>query len=234
MSLLSTYQWSKALDNGPEDNFGWATGNTWRDSYNTMLDYNISTHDVPQSFSTAVVYELPYGRGKKFGSGAPAVVKEVLGNWQVSTVVRLTSGLPIGPVVASPNNPLGNYGYPGSLLPDMVIGQNVQASGRNADNWVNPGAFSTNIPTYSLGNAPQRMSSLRERTERNVDFSLAKNFGGERYQAWLRGEFLNLFNYAQYSGFCLDLSTSSCQPFGGATGTENTPRTVQLSLKLQF
>ena len=234
LSLLTTYQWSKALDNGPEDYFGWATGNSWRDSYNTRLDYNISTHDVPQSFTTAVVYELPYGRGKHWGNSAPAVVKEILGNWQISSVVRLTSGLPIGPVIVSQNNPLGNYGYPGSLLPDMVIGQPISASNRNADNWVNAAAFSTAIPTYSLGNEPQRMSSLRERAARNVDASIAKNFGGERYQAWLRGEFLNVFNYAQYNGFCLDLSQSSCGPFGAATGTENQPRTIQLSLKLQF
>ncbi len=234
LSLLTTYAWSKALDNGPEDNFGWATGNTWRDSYNTRLDYNISTHDVPQSFTTALVYELPYGKGKHWGSSAPAVVKEALGNWQVSTVVRLTSGLPIGPVIANPNNPLGNFGYPGSQLPNMVQGVSVQASNRTADNWVNAAAFSTDVPTYSLGNAPQRNTSLRERASRNVDLSVAKNFGGERYQVWLRGEALNLFNYAQYNNFCLDLSSSSCQPFGAATGTENNPRTVQLSLKVQF
>ncbi|MCU1294697.1 MAG: hypothetical protein JWP08_3547 [Bryobacterales bacterium] len=233
LSLLATYQWSKALDNGPEDYFGWATGNTWRDAYNTKLDYNISTHDVPQSFTTALVYELPYGRGKHWGNSAPAVVKEVLGNWQVSTVVRLTSGLPIGPVVANPNNPLSQYGFPGSQLPNMVLGQSISPSNRNADNWVNAAAFSTAIGTYSLGNAPQRMSQLRERASRNVDLSVAKNFGGERFQAWLRGEFLNTFNYAQYNNFCLDLTQSSCQ-FGAATGTENQPRTVQLSLKLQF
>ena len=72
LSLLVTYQFSKALDNGPEDFFGWATGNVWRDAYNTKLDYAISTHDVPQSFATALVYDLPYGKGKQFGGGAPS------------------------------------------------------------------------------------------------------------------------------------------------------------------
>ncbi len=43
------------------------------------------------------------------------------------------------------------------------------------------------------------MTQLRERAARNVDLSVAKNFGGERYQVWLRGEFLNAFNYAQYN-----------------------------------
>ncbi len=97
LSALITYRWSKALDNGPEDFVGWGTGNQWRDSYNTMLDYNISTHDVPQSFATALVYDLPYGRGKRWGSNAPGIVKEVLGNWQLSSIVNLSSGLPLYP-----------------------------------------------------------------------------------------------------------------------------------------
>ncbi len=232
LSLLMTYQWSKALDNGPEDNFGWATGNSWRDSYHTNLDYGISSHDVPQSFVTALVYDLPYGDGKHWGGSAPRVVKEVLGNWQVSTVVRLASGLPIGPVIESQNNQLNNYGFPGPTLPNL-ISSNVTPSNQNPDgNWINPAAFSAPAP-YTLGNAPQRLNQLRERAARNVDISVAKNFGTEHYQAWLRGEFINAFNYAQYNNFCLDLS-GACGPVGTAYGTENQPRIVQLSLKLSF
>ncbi len=121
LSLLMTYQWSKALDNGPEDYFGWATGGQWRDFYNTNLDYNISTHDIPQSFATALVYDLPYGRGKHWGNNAPFVVKEILGNWQISSVIRLTSGAPLGQVTENPySNPLNQYGFPGGALPDWV------------------------------------------------------------------------------------------------------------------
>jgi hypothetical protein len=46
--------------NGPQDFFGWSTDNSWRDYCNTKLGYNISSHDVPESFATAFVYELPY------------------------------------------------------------------------------------------------------------------------------------------------------------------------------
>ncbi|MDQ2775767.1 MAG: TonB-dependent receptor, partial [Acidobacteriota bacterium] len=232
LSLLMTYQWSKALDNGPEDNFGWATGNSWRDSYHTNLDYGISSHDVPQSFVTALVYDLPYGDGKHWGSSATRIVKEVLGNWQVSTVVRLASGLPIGPVVEQQYNQLNNYGFPGPTLPNLVS-SNVTPSNQNPNgNWINPAAFSAPAP-YTLGNAPQRLNQLRERAARNADISVAKNFGTEHYQAWLRGEFINAFNYAQYNNFCLDLS-GACGPVGTAYGTENQPRIVQLSLKLSF
>jgi hypothetical protein len=221
------------LDNGPEDNLGYATGNQWRDYYNTKLDYNISTHDVPQSFAAALVYDLPYGRGKHWGSSAPAVLKEALGNWQVSSVITLQSGLPLYGLIASPSNQLGNYGYPGSQLPN-VVNYDVVPSNQSPTNWVNAAAFSIPTSPYVLGNAPQRETQLRDRAERNVDLSVGKNFGSEHYQIWLRGEFLNLFNYAQYNNFCLDLSQSTCGPFGQAYGTQNQPRTVQLSLKFMF
>jgi hypothetical protein len=232
LSMLLTYQWSKALDNGPEDNLGWATGNQWRDAYNTKLDYNISTHDVPQSFTAAIVYDLPYGHGKRWGGSAPVVLKEVLGNWQVSTVTSLQSGLPLTGLMESPSNQLNDYGYPGPQLPNMV-NYNVVPSNQNPNNWVNASAFSAPTSLYALGNAPQRMTQLRTRAERDIDFSVAKNFGSEHYQVWLRGEFLNVFNYAQYNNVCLDLSNSTCT-FGTAYGTQNLPRMIQVSLKFAF
>lgn len=233
LSLLSTYQWSKALDNAPEDYFGWATGTQWRDAYNTNLDYNISTHDIPQSFATALVYDLPYGRGKQWGDKAPGVVKEVLGNWQLSSVIRLTSGLPLFGLDETTSNELNDYGFPGNALPNLVS-YNVIPTNQSADHWINAAAFAPTASPFIIGNAPQRMTQLRTRATRNVDFSIGKNLGGERYQAWLRGEFLNAFNYAQYGYFCLDLSQNNCPVFGMAQGTENNPRTIQVSLKLSF
>lgn len=235
LSALVTYRWSKALDNGPEDFLGWATGNQWRDSYNTMLDYNISTHDVPHSFATALVYDLPYGRGKHWGNNAPAVVKEALGNWQLSSVVRLASGLPLpSGIFWSYNNPLAPYGFPGPQLANLV--GNPVPSARTPNNWINAAAYTAPSSPWTLGNAPQRMTQLRERAARNVDLSVAKNFGGERYQAWLRAEFLNTFNYAQYnlSPFNSFPLCVTCGDLGDLNSTENAPRTIQLSLKIMF
>jgi Carboxypeptidase regulatory-like domain len=235
LSALVTYRWSKALDNGPEDFIGWGTGNQWRDSYNTMLDYNISTHDVPHSFATALVYDLPYGRGKRWGNTAPAIVKEVIGNWQLSSVVRLASGLPLPQAVFwSNSNPLGNYGFPGPQIANLV--GNPVPSNRTPDNWINPSAYVAPPNNWTLGNAPQRMTQLRERAARNVDLSIAKNFGGERYQAWLRAEFLNAFNYAQYTlaPFNNVQMCVTCGDFGDLNSTVADPRTIQVSLKFAF
>jgi hypothetical protein len=241
LSLLSTYVWSKALDNGSEDFIGWTIGTMWRDSYNTDLDYAVSTHDVPQSFATALVYQLPYGVGKRWGSSAPGIVKQVAGNWELSSIVRFTSGLPLLPVYYQ-DNPLGNYGFPGPGLPDLI--GDPKPAHQSATNWINPLAF-TAPTTLRYGDEPQRMTQLREGGAKNVDLAIGKYFGPEKFRAQFRAEFLNLFNHPQYGGEfygnyfgsanignCLD-----CGPdykFGQVFGTRNDPRNIQLSLKLMF
>lgn len=237
LSLITTYVWSKALDNGSDDFVGWADGNMWRDSYDTKLDYDISAHDVPQSFATAFVYQLPYGHGKTFGGSSPWIVNQVLGNWELSGVVRLASGLPLQAVQYS-TNPLAPYGFPGSGLPDLV--GNPKPANQTANDWINAAAFVA-PPAYTYGNEPQRMTQLREAATKNLDLSIAKTFGPERFRAQLRGEFLNVFNHPIYGGefyggpyssnigICLD-----CGNLGIVTGTRNDPRNIQVSLKLMF
>ena len=160
-------------------------------------------------------------------------MKQTLGNWQVSSTIRLASGLPLYGLQNSQTNQLNNYGFPGPQLPDLVS-KNVTPTNQNPNNWVNPAAYATPASIYKLGNAPQRMTQLRERAARNVDLAVSKRFGTERFGAAVRGEFINAFNYAQYNNVCLDLSNVTCGPFGTAYGTENQPRIIQLSLKLTF
>jgi hypothetical protein len=235
LSLISTYVWSKALDNGSEDFLGWTIGNMWRDSYNTNLDYAISTHDVPHSFATAWVYQLPYGTGKRWGASAPSVVKQVLGNWEVSGIIRFASGLPLLPVSFS-YNPLSAYGFPGPGLPD-VIG-NPKPGHSTTKHWINGDAF-TQVPFDTrYGNEPQHMTQLREAATQNVDFAVAKSFGPERLRTQFRAEFLNAFNHPIYGGEFFGGSSIStcidCGDLGTVYGTRNDPRNIQLSLKLMF
>jgi hypothetical protein len=237
LSMLSTYTWSKALDNGSEDYIGWAIGGLWRDATNTKLDYGISMHDVPQSFATAFVYQLPYGHGQQFGGGTPAVVNQILGNWEVSGVVRLTSGLPLlTPFYA--NNALGEFGFPGMGWPNLI--GNPQPGHQTTSNWINPDAFSEPAG-LNFGNAPSRMTQLREGATKNVDLGVAKNFViTERFRARFGADFLNAFNHPTYGGFyyggwgsnidlCID-----CGNLGKVYGTRNNPRNIQLSLKMMF
>jgi hypothetical protein len=222
------------MDNGPEDYLGWATGNQWRDAYHTNLDYNISTHDIPQSFATALVYELPYGKGKAWGNDAPAAAKAVLGNWQVSSSLRFASGLPLYQVFWSYDNHLNNYGFQG---PQLVDWASTPSTTGNPDAWINPGAFKAPSSDFALGNGAQRYTQLRQRSENNVDLALAKTFPmGERFRAQFRGEFFNLFNYAQYTVAAWEnwRLCVTCGGFGQLNATQNMPRMMQLSMKVIF
>ena len=243
LSMISSYVWSKALDNGSEDLIGWAIGGLWRDTYNTKRDYGISMHDVPQSFATAFVYDLPYGRGKRWGGGTPAVVSGILGNWQVSGTVRLTSGLPLLAPFYSDNPLADNFGFPGMGYPDLV--GDPKPAHQTPSNWINPNAFA--VPgdfdngIFKLGNMPSRITQLREGATKNFDFSVAKAFDvTERFKAQFRAEFLNAFNHPTYGGIfyggwgsnidlCID-----CGSLGTVYGTRNDPRNIQFSLKVMF
>jgi hypothetical protein len=236
LSLISTYQWSKALDNGSEDFIGWATGNAWRDSYNTNLDYGVSAHDIPHSFATAFSYQLPFGKGKHWGSSAPLLVNQLLGNWELSSTIRLSSGMPLYKVVWNYySNPLSAYGFPGPEIPNLV--GNPKPSKQTADNWINASAFERAAP-FTLGNSPQHDTRLREAATKNWDLAVAKNFGTERFKVQFRGEFLNVFNHPIYGGWGYGGSSIStcvnCGDLGTVYGTRNDPRNIQFSLKAMF
>ena len=251
LASITTYQWSKNLDNGSEARLGWTGVDSWRDATNTKLDYSLSTRDVPQSFAEALVYQLPYGPGRRWGFDAPWPVRQTLGGWNVSTAIRLASGLPLPSPVTFYNNPLGNYGFPGSGLPDVVGDPRPQH--RTKSNWINAAAFSASDGTatgvqhcddppnggcqpflFRYGNEPNHMTELREANNDNVDLGVSKTFGAERIHTEFRGDFLNLFNHPIYGGGGNISTCVNCGDLGTVYGTRNDPRAVQLSLKISY
>lgn len=139
LSLITTYQWSKNLDNGSEAFLGWTIGGSWRDANNPKLDYALSTHDVPQSFAVAWTYQLPYGSGRQCGGTAPWAVRQAIGNWNLSGSIRMSSGLPLPTPPHFWNNLIGNYGFSGPGMPN-IIGNPIPKD-RSKNNWLNAAAF---------------------------------------------------------------------------------------------
>lgn len=58
-------------------------------------EYGIGDQDTTQVFNFNAIYELPFGKGKKFFSGANGLLDRVIGGWQVTSIIRATSGTPI-------------------------------------------------------------------------------------------------------------------------------------------
>lgn len=231
LSLLSTYQWSKTMDDASEDYLGWATDNQWRDYFNRKLDYAISSHDMPHSFVTALVYELPLGQGKQFGSNWPGAANQILGGWQVSSVVRFATGLPLFGI---PGQTYWDYGYTWGYM-DLVGNPSVEK--RTPERWFNTDAYAW-PEWFSIGNAPRMDTRVREGGAKNLDFSLAKRFKAEAFKIQFRADFLNLFNTPQFGGGGQWWTGIQNQPwagdFGQVTGVRNLPRNIQLGLKVEF
>ena len=227
LNLLTTYQWSKAIDNASEWQ-GWEVSDTLRDYYNLAVDRSISAHDLPQSFVTALVYELPVGKGKKLLADAHPVVNAVLGGWQVSSIVRFGSGLPLA--FSAPNT-LSNYGFQ-IQRPNVSDLNAASVNNPTPDRWFNTDAFKS-PGTYEIGNLTRWTPNIRFGPTRHADFALLKNFRfHERYKVQFRAEMFNMTNTPQFGR---PATTVGNADFGKVSGTTNVgPRNIQLGLRIHF
>ncbi|MBY0506508.1 MAG: TonB-dependent receptor [Bryobacteraceae bacterium] len=228
MSTLVTYQWSKAIDTTSETQ-GWEVGDASRDYYNQAIERSISAHDLPQSIATAFVYELPVGRGKKFGSGMGKVADAVVGGWQVSGIGRLSSGLPLQ--FSAPNT-LAPFGF-GVARPNIADRSILAVDNPTPDRWFNTAAV-TAPAAFTIGNAPRWVQNVRFGPTRNLDFSVAKNWKlMERFRLQFRAESFNLTNTPQFGRAS---TTVGAGDFGRVSGTAPgvTPRNIQGVLRLSF
>jgi hypothetical protein len=183
---------------------------------------------LPHSFVGAFVYELPVGRGKPLGGQMNRILNAVVGGWQTSGIVRLSSGLPVR--LTAPSL-ISQYGF-GTQLPNVTSGSDVRLDNRTPERWFNIAAFSAPAP-YTIGNSPRRLTELRADQQKNFDFSVAKNFRyAERVRIQFRAEAFNLTNTPQFSWPGTDFGSNT---FGVVSGTMNMgPRNVQFGLKVDF
>jgi hypothetical protein len=201
-----------------------------QDSYNRMSNRAVSAYDIPQMFSMQGIWEVPFGRGKRWlTSGAGSYL---LGDWQLNGIFQAHSGQPFTLQVAGDVANLGNgattygdYGRPNQ------IGSNVYPSKQTAQEWYNPAAFS--IPDGTYGSLDR--DALRSSSVYSLDFSLFRNFPiGESKSFQFRAEFFNIMN-VQALGPPAGLYIG--QPNAGVVSSLATglyPREIQFGLKFQF
>ncbi len=92
--LLNSFTWSKAMDNAAghlESSFG---DNSRGNIRNLANDRGLSNYDQPLNNTTSVVYDLPFGKGRRFGTDSNGVVDGIIGGWRMTLINTMTSGLP--------------------------------------------------------------------------------------------------------------------------------------------
>jgi hypothetical protein len=173
------------------------------------------------------MYELPFGKGKRFLGGAQGLLGAVAGGWTVTSISTVQTGRPLALNTATNNtNSLG-----GGSRPNNAGNASLDSSERTLDRWFDTAAFSQPDP-FTFGNTSRTLPNVREPGTTNFDFSAQKNFTiTERLKTQFRGEFFNVFNTPQFGR----PGTVFGNPqFGVISSQANSPRQIQLGLKLLF
>jgi hypothetical protein len=178
----------------PLNNYNYIPGSAY---YNPDADYAYSLLDVPNRVIVAPIVELPFGRGKKWGSNS-SVTEWIAGGWQIAATINLQSGFPLS-VQQSDNT--GTFS--GVQRPNIVPGAPLGTPGDYADRlasadhptatWINPAAFTT-ASAFTFGNAPRTITDLRTPPQYNVDGVFIKNVRFGTRAAQVKLEVLNIFN----------------------------------------
>jgi hypothetical protein len=229
---MASYTFSKFLDDvgGSTDWAGTSGSDTIRNVYNLGAEKSVDATDTPQSFVVSYVYELPVGKGKKFGTGMNGAAEAVLGGWQTSGAVTVKGGFPLS--IASAGNGKNYFGMGQHV---DVVG-NYHVSHANLSTWFNQGAFQP-AADWTLGNAPRYFSDLRSPGYKNWDLSIQKFF--PVWKELVRGQFrvdmYNALNHTNY--FAPNVGWEAKRPDGtygsfGTIGEAWAPRQMQGVLKL--
>jgi hypothetical protein len=232
LTFLGSYVFSKILTDADS---AWVGGSAM-DHYNRRLEYSIGQLDQTHNFKFSYVYDLPFGKGRKWLTSGGAA-DAVLGGWSLGAVHTYASGTPINigttvsfPIFAGANRPtITTYegwraAYQGDRFDPFATGAR----------YINRDAFPAQ-PTDRFGNMTRYNPSFRFLPNLSENVSLQKRFniGGDRVYAQLRGEAFNLFNRTQW-GPVGGAQTLQDPNFGIWQNQINTPRRLQVALKLYF
>ncbi len=239
LTLGAQYVWGHSIGNSDGSKDARSSAN----NYSFSSEYGDNISDVRQSLNFSLLYQIPYGTNKNFGSRANPLAKAVLGSWQIGTLFNARTGLPIDVEIVRPavvyknkttgaitSNPVVSGGsimtdplvnVPGGgqsrnvARPDVVIGVDPYLHNRG---WLylNPAAFAMPAPgTY--GNL--RRNALRGPNISQLDLTLSKKFPiRETVNAEFRAECYNILNSPVYQAPGYNTVSGSQVKLADATG----------------
>ena len=182
-----------------------------------LLEKRTAAEDRPYRLVWSGTYDLPVGRGKAVLKNSNRVVNYIVGDWNVNLITTFTTGTALG---------WGNLIY---------LGGDLNLDPHNVDNSFDVTLFNR-VAAQQLGSNrrifPTRFSDLRADSVQQVDFSFIKGLRiTERVKMTYRCEFFNSTNRAIFNA--PDLGATSAT-FGKILSQANTPRRIQMALRLVF
>jgi hypothetical protein len=192
--------------------------------------YSNAAWDIRHNFTSSINYDLPFGKGKAYGSNLNPVVNSVLGNWRANAILTLRTGVPY---TLRSNGCQGIWGGGSNCRPDAVSGKDPNGEptgGRSPDLWFDTSAVAAPAP---LTGGNLGLQSNYGPPARNLDFSLFKDIRiTERFGLQFRTETFNIANTPQFRTPDRNRQDNN---FGQVTQTtDGSERHIQFSLRLQF
>ncbi len=259
------YSFSKSIDDMSVDPVGASSGGglsttnsrTPTDIYNWRLDRAVSDFDRTHVLVVNGIYELPFGKGRKFWGGAPGIVNAIIGGWSVNGILFQMTGQPFqiqSGALTAHNGKVSRaeiYGTkPSSALRDVSTSLGpVLFTPSDVRSATNPnGAFGFPEPG---SNGSQGRNTFRGPNYTNLDAGISKNFSiTERWRLQFRAEFYNALNHpnfetprdattgsasitsAQFGRSCC--ITAATPSSANVIATGEPARVIQFALKLSF
>lgn len=230
--LLGTeYMWSHAINDG---NLGGGEGSEPQNVNCRHCERGNSAQDIRHTITSNWVWELPFGRGKRYATSGLAAV--LAGGWELSGIWTARTGRAVNLAVSrsSADVPDGNTS---NQRPDVVLGVPMYPANRTkTENWLNIAAFA--VPRRGTwGNAGRHIARGPGLVQ--LDLAVHRKFQmTERTNLTFRVESFNLFNRVQLGNPSANISTPATfgqirSPLNRTIGT-GTSRQIQLALRLNF
>lgn len=214
---LASYTWSKALTNGVSG-FGGDPGIVYFPvAPNDDADKASSNTDLRHNFNLSMLYELPFGSGRKFLTNASGVTQAVVGGWSINGIFTAHSGYPLG-MSMSTNQSGTAFGNRPNRVCDGKLDNPTVARWFDTSCFVAP-------PVGVLGDAAR--TTLFGPGRVNLDAAVSKRI--HKFQ--FRAEIFNVLNNAQ---FAVPGTVVGAPNFGVIESTVKGSRQIQLALKYTF
>jgi outer membrane receptor protein involved in Fe transport len=237
--LLAAYTFSKVISN-VETLTTWldtnATSGTGlggiQDWYNMRGERAISSFDSRSRLTVSYVVDLPFGKGKKLLPGVKGVADKIVSGWGVNGLTTFQDGFPLA-FTATPNL----TGFNTGLRPNVAAGCNPVIGGaiqQRLNKDFNTACYS--VPgIWTFGSEGRTDPVLRGAGVNNWNASIFKKTAiSERFNLEFRAEAFNLFNRVQFGNPGLVASTAAGNTFGIISTQLNSPRLIQLALRLTY
>jgi hypothetical protein len=220
-TLLSSFTWSHNIDYGNEDLLDGSAGGVT--PYDLSREKASSNLDRRLGFVSSAVYELPFGKGRKYLSGGgPA--DWFLGGWQIGGLFTSSSGFQLANSINVNNQNLG-----GAVRGDWLRNPNLPVSERTIDRWFDTG--------FAVASAPGVVSNIGRNViegpgRRSFDTSIGKTFRlpFEGHSVQFRAEAFNATNTPNFG----NPNTAIGNPNAGRIISAEDPRRIQFALKYLF